>query len=76
MPEELSKLIQDFARPVTRTNWRKGGAFRSSLFYLGLLVDRRLHPIFHRADFDWLVHQAMYVQTAEEFEQLNAVQLY
>ena len=36
MPPELSKLIQDFARPRSRPNWRKGGAFPSYLFHLGM----------------------------------------
>ena len=36
MPEELSKLIQDYARPITHPNWRQGGSFNSKYFHSGL----------------------------------------
>ncbi len=36
MPIELSKIIQNFARPMTRINWRQGGSFPSRMFFEGL----------------------------------------
>ena len=36
MPEVISKYIQLFAKPITRLDWKKGGAFSSYLFYEGL----------------------------------------
>ena len=38
MPEVLSQSIQDYARPITRLDWKKGGAFSSYLFYEGLYI--------------------------------------
>ena len=38
MPIELSKIIQNYARPITRTNWRQGGSFPSRLFFEGLYI--------------------------------------
>ena len=58
MPVELSRLIQDFARPLTRVDWRRGGAFPSSLFWIG--VNAR----YYRE----ITDLAMLAQTAEEFE--------
>ena len=38
MPKELSIIIQDYARPLSRPNWRQGGSFNSELFIIGSLV--------------------------------------
>uniref|UniRef100_A0A6C0EVN5 Uncharacterized protein n=1 Tax=viral metagenome TaxID=1070528 RepID=A0A6C0EVN5_9ZZZZ len=39
MPIELSKIIQNFARPLTRIKWRQGGSFNSRLFLEGLYIE-------------------------------------
>lgn len=38
MPIELSRKIQDYARPISRINWKKGGSFKSELFVIGVLL--------------------------------------
>ena len=38
MPIEISKIIQNYARPITRINWRQGGSFPSRLFFEGLYI--------------------------------------
>jgi len=69
MPDDLSKLIYEFARPLTRPNWRSGGSFPSFLFYSGLMANPRLHPLlFYQTEFDWLVYQGNFAENAEEFE--------
>jgi len=76
MPDELSKLIQDFARPRTRPNWRAGGAFPSPLFYLG--IDLKYPRIEfddyfdNEAEMDWLVQQGNLAMDAAEFEAMLA----
>lgn len=58
MPAELSRLIQDFARPRTRLNWRSGGAFPSELFWRGI----------NSKYFGDMVDLAQTAQSAEEYE--------
>lgn len=58
MPIELSRLIQDFARPLTRLDWRRGGAFPSHLFWKGI------NSRYYRE----ITDLAMLAQTAEEYE--------
>ena len=58
MPIELSKLIQDFARPITRVNWRDGGSFSSELFHRGI----------NEKYYGHLVYMGMNAQSAEEYE--------
>ncbi len=58
MPIELSRLIQDFARPITRGNWRNGGAFSSELYWQGI------NEKYYRQ----LIHIASSAETAEEYE--------
>ena len=58
MPIELSRLIQDFARPRTRPDWRIGGAFPSEWFWRGV----------NDKYYKQLVRMAETAQTFEEYE--------
>ena len=58
MPPEISKLIQDFARPLTRVNWRDGGSFPSELFHRGV----------NEKYYGHLVYIGSIAQSAEEYE--------
>jgi hypothetical protein len=51
MPTELSQLIQEFARPRSRPDWRKGGSFPSTMYYQGILLDSRYRHLFYLSDF-------------------------
>ena len=66
MPDDLSKLIHDFAKPLTHPYWRYGGSFPSYLFYRGLFQD--VHPLLNQIEFEWFVNHANEFLTAEEFE--------
>ena len=35
-PKEIQMLIMEFARPLSKVNWRSGGSFNSENFYTGL----------------------------------------
>ena len=68
MPDDLSHLIHEFARPLTHPNWRSGGSFPSYLYYSGLLANPKLHSLFYQCEFDWLVYHGNLAETADEFE--------
>lgn len=57
MPLELSRLIQDFARPMTRPGWKNGGSFPSELFWQGI----------REKYFGRLIEMASTAQTTEEY---------
>jgi hypothetical protein len=39
MPLVLSQLVNEFAKPITKPNWRQGGSFNSRLFLEGLYIE-------------------------------------
>ena len=41
MPEEVARIIQDFARPCTRADWRKGSYLRRTCGYAALYWETR-----------------------------------
>jgi len=67
MPPELSILIQEFARPRSRPDWRKGGSFPSTQFYYGILHDSRYRHLFYLSDFYGVVRPSRTI-SAELFE--------
>ena len=58
MPIELSRLIQEFARPRTRPDWRMGGAFPTELIWRGI----------NAKYYNRLIQIASVAQTFEEYE--------
>jgi len=67
MPLEVSKVIQAFARPVSRADWRFGGSFPSTLFYNGILHDSRYRHLFYLEEFDDAIQLSRTI-SAEQFE--------
>lgn len=51
LPEELQRLINDFARPCTRPDWRKGGYLNRSMKRLHNRLVLRTYSLF---DLDFL----------------------
>jgi hypothetical protein len=58
LPVELQKLIQDFARPVTRVLWKEGSAFNNTL---RPWCSRR-EKISSYRDFKNYLHQSAYMR--------------
>ena len=84
MPPELSRLIQDFARPnLTHPQWRLGGSFSSYLFYDGLNDLQYSGPLpsaltirLGEAEHEWLISIGSTVLSAEAFDALNAFDMF
>ena len=63
-PAEILQIIYDYSRPISRSNWRHGGAFPSYLFWIGY------DDYMNRRDYESIILIASNALTAEEFEDL------
>jgi hypothetical protein len=58
LPVELQKLIQDFARPITRIRWKKGSAYNNTLRPCSSMRKK----ISSYKDFKNYLHQCAYIR--------------